>query len=129
MFIRRSNSCRADRRLSEGGRGFRRAIGEIVLRCRAQRRSVGLKIRREIALEAVPIVRVERAQHLMQLARDHARRTLRRAPTAVSLQVASRGRACRPDVGQVTWDLTGWVIVASISSRSTDGRRNFAGGA
>ena len=54
----------------ESGRGFRRAVGEIALRRRAQRRFVGLKFCRKIAMEAVPVVRIEGAQHVVQFARD-----------------------------------------------------------
>jgi hypothetical protein len=35
-----------------------------------QDRFVGLKLRRKIALEAVPVVRIEGAQHAVQFARD-----------------------------------------------------------
>ena len=85
--------------LCESGRGFRRAIGEIVLRCGAQGRFVGLKIRCEIALEAVPIVSVERAQYLMQLARYQC------AGRFAALRQQCRGKLlraaeqCRAEVG------------------------------
>ena len=62
--------------LREGGRGFRRAVGDIALRRRAQRRSVGLELGGEIALEAVPIAGVESAKHLVQLPRDQRSRCL-----------------------------------------------------
>ena len=54
----------------ERGRGFRRPVGEIALRCRAQCRFVRRKLRRKVALEAVPVVRIEGAQHVVQFARD-----------------------------------------------------------
>ena len=54
----------------ESGCGFRRPIGEIALRRRAQRSSIGLKLRRKIALEAVSVARIEGAQHAVQFACD-----------------------------------------------------------
>ena len=56
--------------LCECGRGFRRGVGEITLGCPVQGRFVGLKLRRKIALEAVPVFRIEGAQHVVQFARD-----------------------------------------------------------
>jgi hypothetical protein len=71
MFMRRSSFLpRWIGGLRERGRGFRRGVGEITLRCRAQCRFVGLTLRRRIALEAMPVVRIEGAQHMLQFARD-----------------------------------------------------------
>jgi hypothetical protein len=71
MFMRRSSSCRGgSAACASAARGFRRGVGEIALHCRAQCRFVGLKLRRKIALEAVPVVRIEGAQHVVQFARD-----------------------------------------------------------
>ena len=70
MLIRRSNSWVG--RIGgprESGRGFRRTVSEVALRRRAQRCSVGLKLCGEIALEAVAIAGIKKAQHFMQLPR------------------------------------------------------------
>jgi hypothetical protein len=56
--------------LSERRGGFRRGVGEITLRCGAQCGLVGLKFPREIAPEALSVVRIEGAQHMVQFARD-----------------------------------------------------------
>ena len=56
--------------LREGGRGFSRGIGQVAFRRDTQCRCVGLKLGRQIALEAVPVARIEAAQYPVQLARQ-----------------------------------------------------------
>ena len=121
----------ADRRPAQERPRLPPCVGEIALRRRAQRRSVGLELRGEITLEAVPIAGVESAQRLVQFARDQQRaRTPRRVPIAASLRVAWRAR--ETSASHLGRTLEGRLIglIASPSQRVSDGmaRRNFAGG-